>query len=269
MCSSDTLTHTCQINSGAGGLVSEDWCITRFAAVVRNLSPETSEADAARQELLLHEEVIRGRHLQIYYTPFDRMNVKAKVLLVGITPGVQQLALALQAASRALQAGTSPDDAVRLAKATASFAGAMRNNAVTMLDDIGLARALDIPSASSLFEPDCDLVGSTSALCHAVFVDGKNYTGHGLKIDATPVLRAFAEQVLAAELAATSDALVIPFGGSASAAVELALEATGLSADRCLLGFPHPSGANGHRMRQFTQERDQLRDAVERWVGTL
>jgi hypothetical protein len=27
---------------------------------------------------------------------------------------------------------------------------------------------------------------------------------------------------------------------------------------RCLIGFPHPSGGNGHRVKQFAQRRDEL-----------
>ncbi|WP_419995023.1 uracil-DNA glycosylase family protein [Streptomyces boninensis] len=265
---SDALIHECQIGSGADDVISKDWCIARFADVLRNLPPSIGEAAATGAELLLYDEVIRGKRLQIYYTPFDRLNPRAKVLLVGITPGAQQQTLAVQEAARALRYGASPDAAVRLAKATASFAGPMRKNAVAMLDDIGLARALGNDSTSSLFTPDCDLVASTSAICRAVFVNGENYTGTGPKIGSAPVLRAFAEQVLAAELAATPDALIVPFGKAASAAVELALRAGGLSAERCLLGFPHPSGANGTRKKTFARERDRLRDTVERWAAS-
>lgn len=80
---------------------------------------------------------------------------------------------------------------------------------------------------------------------------------------------AFIDQVLAAELAATPEALVIPFGGAASQAVDRALQAADLPAGRALRGFPHPSGANGHRKRQFEANRDRLSQAVTDWAARL
>jgi hypothetical protein len=32
-------------------------------------------------------------------------------------------------------------------------------------------------------------------------------------------------------------------------------------------GFPHPSGANGHRLRQYQQQRDELTATVRRWFA--
>ncbi|MGW0362810.1 hypothetical protein [Streptomyces sp. NPDC002990] len=55
-----------------------------------------------------------------------------------------------------------------------------------------------------------------------------------------PIVQACTTQVLGAELKVTPDALVIPFGKSASAAVEECMGPGYVSADRCLLGFPTP-----------------------------
>ena len=42
-----------------------------------------------------------------------------------------------------------------------------------------------------------------------------------------------------------------------------------LAPGRCLSGFPHPSGANGHRVRKFAEGRVELRRVVERALGKL
>ncbi|MGW6055527.1 hypothetical protein [Streptomyces sp. NPDC055189] len=253
------------IKAGAGGLVSADWCIDQFADRIAALPCSLTEADTTRSELLLHEQLYGKKRLQICYTPFDRCNPTAQVLLVGISPGRHQHLLALQAARAALREGSTPDEAVRRAKNSASFAGAMRKNAVNMLDEIGIPRALGITGSDTLFGDNARLRGGTSAICHAVYVDGANYTGHGL--ERIPALRAFASQVLGAEIEATPHALVIPFGDAASKAVQLAINSGRVSPSRCLPGFPHPSGANGWRVRRFKDAKHDLRRAVAAWQG--
>lgn len=59
------------------------------------------------------------------------------------------------------------------------------------------------------------------------------------------------------------EAMVIPLGKQAGLAVDLA----GASPRRILRGFPHPSGANGHRLRHYITQRDQLQQSVRKWFG--
>lgn len=256
--------HSCRIKRGAGGPISADWCIERFAPILAGLPADLREEDVARPDLLIHQESIGAKLIQIYYTPFDGpTNTAAKVMLVGITPGRHQLHLALRAARAALHEGCSYDEAIQRADQTASFAGSMRTNAVTMMDNIGLADALGIATCASLFGEHANLCDSTSAICHAVFVNGSNYTGTNLaKI---PIFSSFAVQVLGGELEAAAEALIIPFGDAATQAVRLSVAAGRVAEQRCLLGFPHPSGANGHRRRLFAREHERLTAGVTAW----
>lgn len=259
--------HTCHVTAAGSDVISSDWCIRRFAPILMSLPAELREEDVACPELLIHDETVRNKRVQIYYTPFDLVNPDAKVLLVGITPGRYQMHQAVMAARAALLSGTSLDDAIRRANETASFAGPMRSNAVAMLDGIGLAGALNIDSTATLFDRNSAIAGSTSAVCHAVFVDGTNYTGHGL--EKLPILAAFTTQVLGTELMLTPDALVVPFGRAASQAVHACADAGYLDRNRCLFGFPHPSGGNGHRASHFARDREQLSHAVSAWASRL
>lgn len=97
-------------------------------------------------------------------------------------------------------------------------------------------------------------------MLYPVFIDGRNYSGSP-SILRSPILRAFASQVLAAELTCTPNALIIPFGQAAADGVVLA----GVESGRVLDGFPHPSGANGHRASAYLQRREQLSETVRAW----
>jgi hypothetical protein len=131
----------------------------------------------------------------------------------------------------------------------------MRTNLVAMLDDVGLHRALELPSSAGLFADRHELVSTTSAICHAVFVDGRNYSG-APRVDQHPLLRAFARQVLDANLTMTPDALVIPLGRATSRAMAL----TGVDPRRVFSDFRIPQGpmatestSTSERVRQWAR----------------
>ena len=39
--------------------------------------------------------------------------------------------------------------------------------------------------------------------------------------------------------------------------------------EQCLLGFPHPSGANGHRKNQFKKNKEKLLEIIEDYFKTI
>ena len=102
--------------------------------------------------------------LQVYYAPFDYIETKARIVVVGITPNLTQATNALQAAYAALQAGKTIPDTLAIAKRKASFSGgAIRRNLVTMLDVIGAAKHLGVQSTAQMFDPSARDVHFTSA----------------------------------------------------------------------------------------------------------
>ena len=104
------------------------------------------EAQIVRPELRIWDE----GPLSIYYVPFERVNPDAKVFLVGLTPGRHQMWKASMAASKALRAGFSIPDALTAASMSGGFAGSMRTNLVSMLDQIGVAEWLGIASTCQI-----------------------------------------------------------------------------------------------------------------------
>lgn len=59
------------------------------------------------------------------------------------------------------------------------------------------------------------------------------------------------EKYLGSELRAIPQALIIPLGGASTQAVSHLSKICVIDEERCLFGFPHPSGANAHRLKQF------------------
>lgn len=97
-------------------------------------------------------------------TGFEYQNTKAKVVIVGITPGNSQLK------------GDREGLDLREIKRKNAFAGSMRPHLINMLDYIGVNRLLDIESCRSLWEEDFDKVDMTSLLVEATYERKKDGT---------------------------------------------------------------------------------------------
>jgi len=227
------------------------------------------DGDMRVPELLLWHE----GPLSAYYAPWDWVNVDARVMLVGITAGLHQAIEATREAQRCLRESLSNEEALRRADAIGSFSGPMRTILVDMLDGIGLQDALGIDSTSQLFGSHHHLAAHVSAIDYPIFLKDRNlkdqnYTGSRPPLVRHPVLRSLVRACLGARVAMASETLVIPLGRAAQGAVELLIDDGLLDERRCLLGLPHPSGANGHRPAQFRTRQPELKDRVEEWART-
>ena len=220
------------------------------------------DGDIRVPELLLWQEGPPS----VYYAPWDWVNVNAQVMLVGITAGLHQAVEAAREAQRCLREGLSNEEVLRRADAIGSFSGPMRRILVDMLDGIGLQDALGIDSTDRLFGSHQHLAAHVSAIDYPVFLKDQNYTGSRPPLVRHPVLRSLVRACLGARVAMASETLVIPLGKAAEGAVELLIGDGLLDQRRCLLGLPHPSGANGHRPAQFKTRRQELNDRVEGWA---
>lgn len=194
----------------------------------------------------------------------DWFNPHAKVAIVGITPGWRQMEVAYRTARAAMSSGASRAEALRRAKEAARFVGPMRRNLIAMLDALGLDKVLGLRTAAELFGERASLLHSTSLLRYPVFVRGKNYTGYNPRAMSHRFLRSMVERLFAPELVRLQDKLVIPLGRVVD---EVVSSHIGGSA-AVLSGFPHPSGANGHRHRAFKANRAGLVEVIERWAST-
>lgn len=223
-----------------------------------------TRADLLVPDFRLHEE---GR-LAIYYAPFDYINTGAQVALVGITPGFRQMEIALRESRDALLAGRESHEAIcARVKYRASFAGPIRAFLLAMLDGIGVPAALGLPASAALYAERTDLLHTSAVARHPVFSDGADWTGHTPPVRRSPLLRHYLWEMLLPELRAVPGALVVALGKCASDALETLVAADALDPARCLIGLPHPSGANGHRHAQFARVQPEMSRRVAAWFG--
>jgi len=211
------------------------------------LKASTHNFSTLPADLLLSSE----GNLQTFYAPFDHVNTGARVVLCGITPGLQQASRALEEARQKLRDGASIEQAKQAAKETASFAGAMRKNLIGMLDHVGLHALLEIDSCARLFDTHRHLVHYTSALRYPVFLDGQNYSGSP-SILSRSSLRHQVDTYLAEEVRTLgSRCLYVPLGPKVTEVFQHLQSRGLLKAEQLLDGLPHPSGANAERISYF------------------
>lgn len=220
-----------------------------------------------KEDLLVDDFLMaRDGKLETYYAPHNEYALpSARVMILGITPGWNQMRIAMQEAKRGLEAGLSDEEVCRNAKQAASFVGSMRANLIDFLDALELHKYLRIASCKELFHEHRDLLHTTSLLRFPVFVEGRNYNGNDPGILTTPFLADAARGFMQEELQIWRQALLIPLGKSVESVLTV-LEWEGkLDGQRCLWGFPHPSGANGHRHKQFAANLAGMKATVEHY----
>lgn len=226
---------------------------------------ELQKSDLLTDHFRLYED----DRLAIFYVPFDYVKPKAKLTLVGITPGWTQMERAFRIASKGLRAGHILEQIFFEVDCTASFAGSMRTNLINILDGLGVGSALGLKTSELLFAEHSALMHTTSAIRYATFIKrrGKlcNYTGYSPKILKHAQLRAYVENLLTDELERAAESLIVPLGKAVSEVLEFLVQTGRVDPARCLIGFPHPSGANGHRRLQFQQGKAQMASIVDEW----
>ncbi len=146
----------------------------------------------------------------------------------------------------------------------------MRQNIIEMLNECGLPAALHVEDSSRLFDSKQELLHTTSVIKHPVFYKQKNYTGHRPAISRSALLSRYALTCFPDEIEMMKkDILLIPLGKATESACRM-LKKNGRMGHAVILeGFPHPSGANGHRFKQFHENKQSLREQIQRFAGFL
>ena len=218
-----------------------------------------------KEDILKEEfELYNLDNMKIYYAPHNEIiNNKAKIFIVGITPGWTQTSIAYKTANEGLINNLMPNLIKQQCKRNSRFAGSMRKNLIEMLDELSLNRKLHIDSCSELFEEKDYLLHTTSIIPYPVFINNKNYTGSNPKIMDNEVLYSFVKKYFYNEVEELSNALIIPLGKVVEEVLEQMIKENLIKKEQCLLGFPHPSGANGHRKNQFKANKEKLLKIIE------
>lgn len=225
-----------------------------------------------KEELLIPEFLIeRQGALEIYYAPHNEYyNPEAKIFIIGITPGFQQMSTAIAAARRGLEQKLPMEQIQYACKEAGRFSGVIRKNIVSMLDELEFPKMIGIQSTKDLFGEQDHLLYTVSLIPYSVFINDKNYSGHTPKILKNKMLSNYVYENFLDEyrgLRNSARVLLIPLG-SAVEEVLSQLEQDGrIGKNQILRGFPHPSGANVNRIPTLKANQDQMMKFLRNWYS--
>ena len=217
--------------------------MSKFFNQIRSLKKINKSTITNKNFLIKRED-----NIEIYYAPFDYINSKAKIMIIGITPGLQQMLQSFEAVND----GKSLKDV----KDLSSFKGSMRTALIKYLDELKVNKTLKIKSCESLFNKDNKYLHTTSLVKYPVFDKGKNYSG--ANILKKKILLDFIEKNFLKELKTLKNVIIIPLGNTVSSTIEYLNNKYNLKLTCFLKGFPHPSGANARKNIQFKENKTSM-----------
>jgi len=193
--------------------------------------------------------------VRIYYAPFEYVNPSARIVLVGITPGSNQMVNANNEVRRALQAGRSTAEAIQSAKGSGAFSGEpLRSNLVKQLNHWGVHQWLGLKDSADLFSTSGHLVQTTSLLRYPVFVKDDGYRGSP-DMTKHPMLKKYLLENFAAEVDELMDAMFVGLGPQVQRVLDCLIQEGVLKPDRVIGGMLHPSGNSTYRINYLTGDR--------------
>ena len=181
----------------------------------------------------------------IYYLILLLKSSGVKIMIVGITPRLQQMLQSFQV----INDGKS----LKEVKDLSSFKGSMRTTLIKYLDELKVNKKLKIKSCESLFNKNSKHLHTTSLVKYPVFDKGKNYSGSNIL--KKKILIEFIEKNFLKELKTLKKAIIIPLGNTVSSTIEYLNNKYNLKLLCFLKGFPHPSGANARKNIQFKENK--------------
>ena len=226
----------------------------RFAPAILDLTAQ--EFRDPSSGLIQKMKLASEANLEVCYAPLEYCNPKARLVIVGITPGLTQMVNSLKEAQLQLRAGADSDAALMAAQCIGAFSGTMRVNLIRLLDHIGLNHWLEIKSCDALFGEAAELVQWTSVLRNPVFKNGKNYNGTP-KLTSHSLLKKQLDTYFVADIQKLPDAVFVPLGVKVADALHFLADQKIISKDRILDGLPHPSAANAERIAYFLSHKDK------------
>ena len=217
--------------------------MSKFLNQIRSLKKINKSTITNKNFLIKRED-----NIEIYYAPFDYINSKAKIMIVGITPGLQQMLQSFEAVNE----GRS----LKEVKDLSSFKGSMRTTLIKYLDALNINKKLRIKSCESLFNINSKYLHSTSLIKYPVFDKGRNYSGSGLL--KKKILLDFLEAHFIKELKKLDKTIIVPLGNTVSSTIDYLNNEFKLNLKCFLKGFPHPSGLNVRKDIQFKENKTRM-----------
>lgn len=216
-----------------------------------------------KEELLIDDFLVdKEGNIEIYYAPHNEyINPKAKIFIVGITPGFNQMSTAMATARKELEVSNDIKEIQYKCKVAGRFSGSLRKNIISMLNELELNEVLGITDCSKLFGEKDYLLHTVSLIPYSVFVKKANYTGHTPKLIKSDFLMKYVYDNFLSEIKSLDNfenILLIPLGKAVEEVLCKLKEEGFISERQILKGFPHPSGANVNRIPQLNENKDRM-----------
>jgi hypothetical protein len=213
----------------------------------------------------------RGKYL-LQYIPFEYVNKEAKIVIVGITPGPNQLTLAYDTAQKLLQTGRTENEIlVEIKKAGAFGSSSMRPNLLKILRHFEFEKILGIKDVESLWDKDAGLLHSTSVIPHAAFTLSKSrnkmFAGSFNEVMKSDLFEeCFIDCFVPSIREMNQNALYVGLGPCPQAALQWCINKDYIRPEQVLGAFCHPATTGGSTTSYYLREvtRDDLhpRDPV-------
>ena len=185
---------------------------------------------------------------EIIPSGLDYVNTNARIIVVGKTPGSNQMATRID--------NLSPKEV----KKTRAFAGTIRTNLVKMLDYIGINRFLGIESCITLWVIDYEKYADFTSILKNCVKDTKKTKNPFISsiprnMEKYPEIESEYKEGFAADCSKYINAkLWIALGSDVEQILQALQKAGVISSESIILTIPHPSGANAGRIAAFLGE---------------
>ncbi len=203
---------------------------------------------------------IEGKY-SLRYIPFEHINKNAKLVIVGITPGPNQLDLAYRTAQKMIRAGKDESETLVEVKKHGAFGSrTMRPNLVKMLNHFGFDRILGIEDINDLWGNQGHLLHSTSVIPHAAFVLKKGkyapFSGYFDEVIKCDLFReCFLDCFVPSIHEINSEAMYIGLGSCPDEALKWCVSNGYIRAEQVLGSLSHPSTNGGSSVPYFLREK--------------
>ena len=188
-------------------------------------------------------------NLAVYYAPFEYVKADVALVLVGITPGPNQMRNAIVTAKSVIAGGGSLEQALIAAKRIGAFSDEpLRTNLIKQLSHWRIHEWLGASSSGEFFEGGGigERVQTTSLLRYPTFRGSERYRGSP-SMTRNALLRMYLYEYFAEEAKLWRHAVILPLGGTVSRVLNYVARAGVIDRGNIIHGLLHPSGENNYR----------------------
>ena len=199
---------------------------------------------------------------ELFYIPFEWTNRQARLVIVGISPGSNQLQLAYRAASSKIKVGLTDEAVLKAAKVHGAFGSpTMRPNLIKMLDHFDFPQLLGIEKSEDLWGRHADIFMGTSVVPHAAFRNGKPFAQSFDDVLKSPIFKESFERDFVSSLAdIPSTAKFVALGRTPLDALTWCARNGHIDSDQVMGAFAHPSTNGGSAVDAYLGLRSNFND---------